>query len=278
MGPRSLKVRIGRAEFEVTSGRNDAFWAQVNAGTWEPETFAVFDQNVREDTIAVDVGAWIGPTTLYLASIAKRVFAFEPDPVAYEELLANLSLNPHLTNVTVSNTAVTAQGGSVHLGVRSHAGDSSSSLLIEAKDGWTVPSVSFLEVLQTIEATPFVKIDVEGYEFFFGRELARGLRKQKGRALLALHPHFFGVARAARIGRTSKLRKTIGSVVKRTIGRYEGFSAVRELASYLERDEIEVTDLDGTPLDLKTRSLRALVGMNVTSSGSVLLRLSETAR
>lgn len=44
----------------------------------------------------IDVGANVGDTALYFASKGARVFAFEPDPENFQELQANLVMNPNL--------------------------------------------------------------------------------------------------------------------------------------------------------------------------------------
>jgi FkbM family methyltransferase len=263
-----VKVKIGNIQYEVAAGANDWFWQRVNSGTWEVETFRAFDQNVGKETMAIDIGAWIGATTLYLAQIAKNVIAFEPDPVAFEELKKNLALNPQISNVVAVNAAVAEQKGSVKLGIRDRAGDSSSSLMLASNEGWSVEAVSLRDVIREGGHKPFLKIDVEGYEFSLASSLAQGLKESGGSVLLALHPHFFGVARAAKLRGGG--HKLIGSLAKRTIGRYEGFRAVRDLAATFEKDFV-VKDLDGSLLDLKARAKRAFVGRNVTDSGTILI-------
>ena len=43
--------------------------------------------------IFIDIGAWIGPYTLVAAKLGMRVFAFEPDKIAFEVLKKNIQLN-----------------------------------------------------------------------------------------------------------------------------------------------------------------------------------------
>jgi FkbM family methyltransferase len=264
-----MHIQIGDIDFEVSDGPNDSFWKRVNDGNWETDTYDAFRRHVDQNTTVVDIGAWIGPTTLYLAQLAKRVLSFEPDPVAFAELERNLEMNPAITNVTAVNAAVSNQKGRVKLGIRSAAGDSSSSILLTNNEGWDVETRALRDVLREAGDNVFVKMDIEGHEFALATNLAASLEGGRGRAIVALHPHFFGVARAARIGRRDPLRKLAGSVAKRTIGRLEGYRAVQAMARSFAR--LGTQDLDGTPIDLSARASHVLRGDNVTESGSVIL-------
>ena len=55
--------------------------------------FSVFDSNIDEQTLFIDVGGWIGSTSLYAAQIAKKTLILEPDPIAFKRLKGNLGLN-----------------------------------------------------------------------------------------------------------------------------------------------------------------------------------------
>ena len=65
-----MEVAVGRARFQVTDDEHAAFWHRVVAGDWEPDSFRVLDRMLFPGCTYVDVGAWIGPLTLYAATIA----------------------------------------------------------------------------------------------------------------------------------------------------------------------------------------------------------------
>ena len=69
------------------------FWDVVQNGQWEPKTFAIIERHCSPDHVFIDIGAWIGPTTLFAAGIAKHVYAVEPDPVSVVALKKNIALN-----------------------------------------------------------------------------------------------------------------------------------------------------------------------------------------
>ena len=86
-------ITIGNYAFAVEPGAHRRFWERVARGDWEPETFVIFDRFIREDTLFVDIGAWIGSTALYGVQRADLCIAFEPDPVAFAELEINVAVN-----------------------------------------------------------------------------------------------------------------------------------------------------------------------------------------
>lgn len=147
--------------YTVAEG-HDWFWEKFANGSWEPETFKIFDAFLDREKIFVDIGAWIGPTTLYAASRAKQVFAFEPDPIAYRSLVQNLELN-RIENVVPYPIAVADSWKGINFGKRILYGDSMSSELWGTSGGAQVPAVSLEAIV--IDLMPgFIKIDIEGGE------------------------------------------------------------------------------------------------------------------
>ena len=60
---------------------------------WEVHTHKILEKFLDSNHSFIDIGAFIGPTTLYGAFIAKKVYAIEPDPIAFNELKKNVLLN-----------------------------------------------------------------------------------------------------------------------------------------------------------------------------------------
>ena len=81
------------------------FWCLVEHGLWEPVTFQMFRKHIQSTTLVLDIGSWIGPTSLFAANLAHTVLAFEPDHIAYNQLRSNVDLNPHL-NIHTLNKCV----------------------------------------------------------------------------------------------------------------------------------------------------------------------------
>lgn len=93
------------------------------------------DRFLNENHNYLDIGAWVGPTVLYGAHLAKHVYAVEPDPVAFGEWNENLTLNsPISSKVTPVNAALSEKTGTTNLYIRSEYGDSTPSLIPTISD------------------------------------------------------------------------------------------------------------------------------------------------
>jgi FkbM family methyltransferase len=168
--PPLIEVRVGRHSFRVVDDEFAAFWERVTDGDWEPHSFAVIDHFVSSGLTFVDIGAWIGPLSLYAAHLTDRCHAIEPDGRARACLEANIALNPPLAErIVVHPVAIAERPGVARLGSITSAvgGDSMSSLLFgDADASWPVECVTLEAFVGTLPPGPLglVKIDIEGYE------------------------------------------------------------------------------------------------------------------
>lgn len=172
---------------------NDYDWQIMSDGTWEADTFALLDRFLRPGDTMLDMGAWIGPVSLYCAAKVKKCYAFEPDPVAYKQLVHNISLNPGFEKkINVMHMAVTPDGKDVRLYARFSHGDSGSSLLKRVKSVNSyvdVKSVTFDQFLaqHPNERFDFIKMDVEGSEFKLLPLMRAYLEQQRPTLLISFH-------------------------------------------------------------------------------------------
>jgi len=151
----------------------------------------VLSESLKVDSIYCDVGAWIGPTVIFAARKCKRVYCFEPDPVAYENLLRNIRLN-ELRNVMPFNMALTGFDGTCRLATFGKSlGDSMSSTIDpgEGKPATCVPCMKWetAERVFGLDAVDFVKIDIEGGEFSLIPSLRDYLLRQRPTVYLSTH-------------------------------------------------------------------------------------------
>lgn len=85
----------------------------VARGRWEPQFLRVLPRILEHCGNAFDIGAWIGTYTLPFGSWLQpdgQVIAFEPDPIAWQQLSTNIALN-RLENVTILPHAVSDTNG-----------------------------------------------------------------------------------------------------------------------------------------------------------------------
>lgn len=194
--PRRIE-RLGRG-FTVDAAREGAFWERFASGAWEPETLALLAERTGPGVQFLDIGAWIGPTSLFAAACGAEVVAVEADPVALVWLRRNLALNPALAaRVRVFDRVLTAEGGAARFGTnRGRGGNSMSSTLhAEMATEWTLPAATPAELAAFAgpAARRFVKLDIEGGEYAVAPALGPVLAGAEA-VLVSWHPK---VARAA---------------------------------------------------------------------------------
>ena len=139
------------------------------------QTLAAFDEALRrsEGMTCIDLGANVGVYTRKMASVAKQVIAFEPDPWACAELRANVA---DLDNVRIENAAAGACEKKVFL-YRHARFDSDPALYSEAssviaekrnlteEDAVEVRQIDFIRYIEGLdEEIGVLKIDIEGAE------------------------------------------------------------------------------------------------------------------
>jgi FkbM family methyltransferase len=120
---------------------------------------------------AVEVGANIGCLSLPIAQVlalnGRRLMAIEPQPVIFQQLCANLSLN-HVRNVLALHKACAPQRSKLHFARQDydHAGNFGAVRLRErASEGdESIEAVPLDELLDESWDVGLLKIDVEGME------------------------------------------------------------------------------------------------------------------
>lgn len=140
---------------------------------WEPETVVPFYRLAQQSRCTLDVGANTGLFTL-LAGAANphaRVISFEPLPISFDSLQANVRENHWEGRCEARCEAVSDVMGTTQFHVPTHAAaiPKSGSLHREGHRGIQgvlidVPVVTLDEVCKDIPDIDLVKIDVEGFE------------------------------------------------------------------------------------------------------------------
>jgi FkbM family methyltransferase len=178
----------------VNNQSNKKFWDEVEQKNWEQDTFRIFKKFIKKDSSYIDIGAWIGPTALFGAHLAKKVYAVEPDPVAYSELINNIELNNNLKDRIVAfYGCIGNSNGKVKIGNPFSVGSSSSSLLFcDSEASWEVESMTIDTFVQKyeIDDCSFIKMDIEGGEFYVLKSMKNYLRKKRPTLHLSIHGPF----------------------------------------------------------------------------------------
>jgi len=138
-----------------------------------------------------DIGAWVGPISIYAAKLGAEVTCFEPDPVAYERLLFNLHMNIPC-GVKSFNLALGGSDGLRRLAplatVLGQSGSSFYAPPVESENA-QVLALSWSSAGRLLELPAFdiVKIDIEGGEAELLPDMIAWLREHRPHLLLAAH-------------------------------------------------------------------------------------------
>jgi FkbM family methyltransferase len=193
---------ILRDQRVVVDEAHKAFWEVFRAGKWEEATLDTFDRHLDPSTVFVDIGAWIGPTTLYAAARAKRVIAIEADPVAAGLLRKNVALNPLLAErIEIIERAISSERGTLRMGSKGSKGDSMSSVFFGGKENsWEIQTITPAEISRKLgEDEPvFLKMDIEGAEYHVLPAITPLLERRDIAVLIAFHPTFLPGNKAIR--------------------------------------------------------------------------------
>lgn len=205
--PPTVVIKKNNKSFRVILTKWFDWWRKVQDSSWEPNTYKIFDSLVSSDCIYLDIGAWIGPTVLYAAQLAKRAYAFEPDPIAYRELEANVAANKDadwVSRLTIYDKAVAATSGTLKLGSRSRCGDSMSSVLFSGENAnWESEAITLEQLIEAEKLQNeklFIKVDIEGGEYELIPSLKRSLSRYDVDLYLSIHPRFLSESLVKRKG------------------------------------------------------------------------------
>jgi FkbM family methyltransferase len=175
------------------SGNPEWFYDVWSAATWEPDTLEAIDRYIigKDDTF-VDVGAWVGPMTLWAARHGAQVVAIEPDPVALQHLERNVVANGFARQVEIINAAVTEYSADDFKLHASPEGFGSSMTTVHrvcehqhptSVRGWALPTLLDLKGVKPA----LVKIDTEGSEATFLASVAPWAASQGIPLAVAMH-------------------------------------------------------------------------------------------
>lgn len=160
---------------------------------WEPETFEVFEKVKDPVGVAVDLGAWIGTTAIWLSKHFKRVIAVEADKKSLVCLEQNLKASDCL-NVCICYRPIAKEKRVVIFGPRdSRLNESTSSIQdkIRNENDYFVESLSFNDLVneyrRSKEGISFIKCDIEGGEEEIFEDILVFALKERCKVYISFH-------------------------------------------------------------------------------------------
>lgn len=121
-------------------------------------------ERITKDSVVVDVGAFIGYFSTIFAGLARKVYAFEPDPDNVKLIVANVLENGR-TNVFIEQRAIGDQVGVMPLYVVD-GGNTGDQRIIATPGRHSVEvPITTLDAFFSNESVDFIKFDMQGYEY-----------------------------------------------------------------------------------------------------------------
>lgn len=143
----------------------------LKSQTWEPFTFEIFNKFKDNNKVAIDIGGWIGPTTIYLSKIFKEVITIEADNVAFESLSKNVKDN-FCNNVILHNKAFhNSETNNIIFGVNTFKveptlGSSTSQTKTHSDNNtdYLIETINIFDIIKNVDPINIglIKVDIEG--------------------------------------------------------------------------------------------------------------------
>lgn len=135
--------------------------------------------------VVLDVGANIGTHSVNFSRVAEVVHAFEPQPVTYRNLCANLLLNV-CSNVIPYQLALGEENGIAHMTAYDPTREGSPMGCFLSGDG---PQSIRIQTIDSLALSPvhFIKIDVEGHELCVLKGAIETLKRERLIVYVEIH-------------------------------------------------------------------------------------------
>jgi len=179
-----------KSDFTIVNGFKmyldpaDTFNLSINDSYGDFETELMKNQ-IKEGDIVIDVGANIGYFTLLFSKLVGetgKVFAFEPESRNFELLKKNIQINK-IKNVVLEQKIVSNKNGKSKLFISDNIANHKIFQTDEKNNSFIeLPSIildDYFEKINFLNRINFVKVDVEGAEFFVFDGMRKILNQNK---------------------------------------------------------------------------------------------------
>ena len=195
-----MEINFRGINFLVNSSDYKEFWN--NFENWEQNDLNFVIEKAEENKIFVDIGAWIGPYTLVAAKMGMKVFAYEPDKVAFKALKENIELNTFKYKPEIYNFGISKKINKSYLYSNTNNFGKSESGIINYKNKqnskrYEIELKSFLQELNQIKKNnpnykiKILKVDIEGGEFIFEKDIYDFVKFEDLYCILSYHHMVF---------------------------------------------------------------------------------------
>ena len=173
-----LKINKNNELFLIENNQNNPnlyFWKD-HYTNWENESFKVYDKYLSKNNILIEIGGWIGGTSMYGCRKSKHVYSIEAETLSFDDMKLNLQTNC-TNNYTLINKAVyNVDNINLIFGKNvffkdSKINDSTAHLYNNnqiSDEYYLVDTITLESIIQNYQINPseigLIKVDIEGGE------------------------------------------------------------------------------------------------------------------
>ena len=162
----------------------------LRTGEYEPHVLRAIQMNLQPQDVFWDIGCNVGYHSISIRQLFPNIeiYAFEPNPVIFARLWANINLNAK--QIKIFNFGLATRSSFAELSIQTHGNSGLSSFMpLEAVDYdrklfCPVFSGDDLILNNEVQAPNVIKIDVEGFEASVFRGMSNALKNINLRAII----------------------------------------------------------------------------------------------
>jgi len=196
-----LKLNKNNELFLIENNQNNAnlyFWKD-HYENWENSSFKVYDKYLSKNNILIEIGGWIGATSMYGCRKSKHVYSIEADFLSFNDMNINLQSNC-TNNYTLIKKAiyniddVKLKFGKNKFLENSKMNDSTSHLYNDndkPQEYYFVDTITLESIIKNYQINPseigLIKVDIEGGEEYILNDLNDIYKKYKIPIYVSFH-------------------------------------------------------------------------------------------
>ena len=162
--------------------QNIHFWKNVFT-EWENNSFEILDKYLSKDKVFIDIGGWIGTTTMYGSRKSKHVYSIEADNDSILDMSNNLNTNCKNNYTLIHNAIYNIDDVEVRFGRNLHIenskmNDSTSHIYnddVNSDDSYLIKTITLKSIIEKydidVSNISLIKVDIEGGEELILNEL-----------------------------------------------------------------------------------------------------------